>query len=179
MVHIITGPMNSGKTTKMIEVYKFLNGQNPKDQSPIDYHRLDMNSDGFISEKVMIGSHVKGYKAVQLSSGNKMDLMIREEDLINPVDQLIEAQIGPYCMSKKAVNWIEICIKDMLGFSMKAIFLDEIGPLELDGLGFDLVLKKLLRSRCDVYITVRDQYLSDVIDRYGIEQYQLIKTGES
>jgi len=176
MVHIITGPINSGKTTKMIETYKLLNGQKDTENIEVDYSRLDMSSDGFISEKIMIGSRVQGYKAVQLSSGNKMDLIIREEN--QPENFISLSQIGPYYISKKTVNWIDICVKDMLGFNMKSIFLDEIGPVELEESGFHTILLRLLKSRANVYITVRDTLLADVINKYEIKVYNLIRIGE-
>jgi hypothetical protein len=131
MVYIVTGRINSGKTTKMIELFKGLNGQrsvegmsgpgsesvyatgnatsNDTGKDAIDYNRLDMNSDGFIAEKIMVGNQVNGYKATQLSNGNQMDLIVREEDVAKDYETL--CQVGPYCLSKKAVGWIEACIK--------------------------------------------------------------------
>jgi nucleoside-triphosphatase THEP1 len=61
---------------------------------------------------------------------------------------------------------------------MKAIFLDEIGPLELAGKGFDGILQKMLKSRSNIYITVREDLIQDVVTRYDIKKYQLIKTGD-
>lgn len=56
-----------------------------------------------------------------------------------------------------------------------SVYLDEIGRLELSGGGFDKSLKLLLSRDIDLTITVRDEFLYKVIERYGLHSAQIIR----
>ena len=58
------------------------------------------------------------------------------------------------------------------------VFIDEIGPLELDGNGFFAGFKKILRTQRDVYITVRNHCVEDVINKFNIRNYTIIMVNE-
>ena len=56
----------------------------------------------------------------------------------------------------------------------KAVWIDEVGGLELKGLGFDFLLRSLLNSKRDVTFTVRSSLLPEVLGRYNIKEYYFL-----
>jgi nucleoside-triphosphatase THEP1 len=171
MVYIISGGINTGKTTAIEHLYHDFNGLTSINGQS-DYTRLNMHSDGFISVKKMNGLEVVGYKVKQLSNGHSMDLILRDKYITKDFE--VACKIGPYCFSAPALKWVEICVKDMIGFKMEAIFIDEIGMLELDGKGFDKVIIKILESGADLYITVRGDLIAAILHHYNIKKYKKV-----
>lgn len=150
MVHIITGSINSGKTTILTELY-----ENIKE------------ADGFVSIKNMTGNIVLSYDICRLATKEKRLFILRDSLLTGGFN--VSCKIGPYCVSKEVLDWVEDSIRHMISSGIKAIFLDEIGLLELEGKCFDKILKEILISNCDLYITVREGLLEHVIERYNID----------
>lgn len=62
MIKIVTGKINSQKTTRMMDLYL-----------------KDRKGDGFISQKIMNDQKVYGYHAMKLSSREKRLLMIHKD----------------------------------------------------------------------------------------------------
>ncbi len=57
------------------------------------------------------------------------------------------------------------------------VVLDEVGRLEISGKGFDSLLKRLIKTDIDLYITVRDAFVPDVLARYacGVESLSVLE----
>jgi nucleoside-triphosphatase THEP1 len=154
MVQIVTGKMNSFKTTKMIELFNQLGG------------------DGFVSVKKMVGSEVHSYHIMQLSTGESA-LFIGKENNI-PEDFEIESQIGPYLVSKQTLLLIESKLRSMIKAKVEPIFLDEVGLLECNGLCFASILKELLTSNLELYLSIRSDLVDLVVDTFHINNYNII-----
>ncbi len=58
--------------------------------------------------------------------------------------------------------------------AVRAVFLDEAGPLELSGRGFAESLPALARSEKDLFIAVRAGCLADFLRTYEIENPRII-----
>lgn len=155
MVKIVTGKINSYKTTR-------LNA----------YYQKNRKGDGFISVKTMQGSKVHHYDLMQLSSKKKMLYMIREEFL--ETSQKVKIQIGPYCMLDSAFMWLEKEIEFMVSQGITPIYLDEIGLLELENKGLAEILKKLIKLNIDLCLVIRQDLLKDVIEYFKIKEYEVI-----
>jgi len=76
MIKIVTGKINSKKTTRMMDLYL-----------------ADHQGDGFISLKVMSDQKVYGYHAMKLSSREKRLLMVHKDFYLSEffaIDQVVK-----------------------------------------------------------------------------------------
>jgi nucleoside-triphosphatase THEP1 len=155
MVKIVTGKINSLKTTRMVELYK-----------------KNHLGDGFVSIKRMIGSKVKSYSVEKLSTGERRLLIIRDE--FNDLNEEIAHHIGPYQIIKNTLEFVENEIFKMIKEKTEPIYLDEIGILESEGKAFSHILRAMLNSNLDIVISVRDELLDKIIEMYEIKDYVIL-----
>ena len=158
MVNILSGPINSGKTTGLGKIYEEIGC-----------------GDGFISEKLMDGRNVRGFDLVRLSDGRRIPFVRRLEYSGGWSE---ECRIGPYSFSGDAVLAVKNVMRELINTGAAALFLDEIGAMELEGKCFDGVFREMIESGIDLYVTVRDGNLSDVVEKYGLGDARLTTTGE-
>lgn len=159
MVTIITGPINSGKTTRMNEIFETYD-----------------NGDGFISLKIMNGRTVMGFDLMKLSTGEKKAFVRRIEN--TPDYWTEDCRLGPYSFSAKAVAWVEGEIEEMIQKGKYPIFLDEIGILEVNGKCLYKSLRHMIDSKRDIYISSRDEFIDDIKSEFGLVNAEIIRTGE-
>ncbi len=151
MIYLITGDLDSGKTTKMREIYR---GAVPG------------SGDGFVSRKIYQGSEgCIGYELERLSSGEKHGL-VRLASHYNDdfdeafrYDRFIFSQAG-FCFGESIIEEL------LLDENIQDIYIDEIGPVELKGQGFCSILHKALQSDKNIYLTVRSKCLQEVIEKF-------------
>lgn len=156
MITIITGEINSGKTTKMI-----------------DHYHTHRQGDGFVSIKHMDHHHVSHYDIKKLSSDEKKILMMHELSLKNHQKQSL--QVGPYHVFTDSIIWIEKDIKEMIQQKVSPIYLDEIGMLELNNEGFHDILLEMIASNLDLILVIRENLLQEVISAYQFKDISLIR----
>ena len=155
-LHIVTGEVNAGKTTRMRELY-----------------RQTAAADGILSEKRFDREGFCGYHLVRLRSGETMALALPEAAYHGQFTQACRR--GPFVFSDEAFRFAAAALVQLCADpDVSAIFLDEAGPLELRGQGFAGVLPALLSSGKELYVTVRSSCLQAFIQTYGIAQYHLI-----
>ncbi|MCR3956255.1 MAG: hypothetical protein NUK57_08135 [Gudongella sp.] len=156
-IHIITGGWDDGKTTRLTEHFNKME---------------EGRADGFASVKVydkQTGEFI-GYSLRRLSTGEQHPLAImkkvyKEES----VDTLI---FDRFVFLNETFRFAEKMLEDFIhDKTINAIFLDEIGPIELMGLGFHTILEKLLASSKDVYMAINECNLHDVTIKYNIEDF--------
>ncbi len=164
MIKFITGKINSGKTTRMIQ-----------------FHSKHQLGDGFISRKIMIGTDVYGFNAVRLSDKFEIPFMIHERyyfegEKISYEDEFIkyEYKIGPYHVLSSGIEFIENTYNEIFKKNVNPVFFDEVGKLELNGLGYFKHIDKAIALKKDVYMTVREDLLLDVLEKFNIEKYEII-----
>ncbi len=156
MIHIVSGKVNSGKTGKLASMYQFFRDQ----------------GDGFISIKEMEGPIVIGYRAMRLKTMEERPLLIREDRLPKGFDP--QDEIGPFRMSKSGLEWIESEVEGMLTRHEAPFYLDEIGPLELAGRGFARIFRNCLETGTEMYIAVRKDLIPEVVQTFGIAEYDIL-----
>lgn len=156
MTTIVVGPINSGKTTQLIQMYETLGGD-----------------EGFALIKNMVGDKVHSYQARKLSTGEERLFIVRDE--WKSEDFVSESQVGPYLFSGEIRQWIETTLKEAVLKGGQEIFLDEIGFLELDGQGFYTLLKDLLKANIHLYIVIREGILEKVLQFFSITAYEIIR----
>jgi nucleoside-triphosphatase THEP1 len=156
MIKIVTGKINSFKTTRLLNLY-----------------RKDQLGGGFVAIKKMNNDLVFGYWLMNLQTEEMIPYIIR--DIYHQNDKEIKYQIGPYRFYKDAFDYIDILIEDLLEKNLSPVYLDEISILELQGEGLYGVMEKLLLRRIDLVIVVRTDLLERVIEYFKISDYQIIE----
>ena len=155
MVTIITGKINSGKSCTILKHYK-----------------ENQQGDGYISVKRMHYDKVHGYDLLRLSDSSTKQFVIREEYLDNSKN--ITCQIGPYVFLEDTLKEVEYSIKEMIKNNVTPIYLDEIGQLELYDECFDHIFKEILKNNTDAIITVREDLIPKVLEKYNIQDPNII-----
>lgn len=154
MITIVTGEMNSGKTTKLLDLYKQNSGA------------------GFVLIKKMDNEQILGFDYLELGT-NKSGVFIRKEKMESVRDTL-----GPYYFSGTAFEYIEASFEKYLINKMQPLYLDEVGQLELDKRGYFFLIKKILRrmdQATHLYLTVRKKYLKEVINEFQLKNVTIIE----
>ena len=157
MIKIITGKINSGKTTKMIEAYE-------------ENHV----GDGFVSLKFMHQDKVDHYEVMKLSTKEKKVLMIHHDSplFVEPKDIVI----GPYHLQDDAILWVEQEMSKMIKRGVTPLYLDELGLLELENHGFHQTVCEMISSKLDLIFVVRSYLLEEIIKKYKCDQAEIIET---
>lgn len=156
MIHIVTGRINSGKSTTICDIYN-----------------KNKVGDGFVSVKRMHYDKVHGYDIVRLSTRDTKLLVVRDEYKTKDYD--IACQIGPYQFLTSTLSYINTEITSMLEQGIEPIYLDEIGQLELNNQCFHSIFETIVQAKVNCYITVRTQLVQDVISKYQLHDYDIIE----
>lgn len=159
MVGIVTGPINSGKTTRMSELHRKNGG------------------DGFIMIKTMDGNTVRSYHAQRLSTGEKRLLVLRE-GYTHPAFKE-KTRIGPYRFEASTLHWVETTMKALIEGEIAPLYLDEVGILELEDKGFSNIINELSKTSKPFYISVRDTLVQKIINAYQLKNVHIIEGDES
>jgi nucleoside-triphosphatase THEP1 len=146
-IYILTGPVHSGKTTWLMD---------------------------WCSDK----KNVYGI-ATPIVQGIRVFYDLHEK-IIFPMEADIDdhniLQIGKYIFSKKAFIKAEKIISDAVDKS-NYLVIDEIGPLELRGDGFNDVLKNILskeKIKFKLVLVIRNNILNELLNYYGIDNYHTL-----
>jgi len=154
MVYLVTGRINSGKTTKMMQLYDEFQG------------------DGFVAAKAMDRSSVVKFEAVRLSTKESILLAMSKPYFHGEFP--IACEIGPYVFNLHAIEKIENDIQIMIKNHVNPLFLDEVGLLEITDRCFAPIILKMLQSRLDCYFSLREDLMMSFVDHFKIGEYQVI-----
>lgn len=157
MVTFVTGKINSGKTTKLYELYQQTG-----------------RGDGYLAIKQMRGTKVVEYTAKRLSTDDAFPYVVRDE--FDQGTKKIACSIGPYRFYQDAVDEIKREVRRMIEYSIEPIYLDEIGQLELKGECFADLFQELVDSGLDVVASVKKDLLEDIVKAFGIHDYKIVRT---
>ena len=131
-------------------------------------------ADGILSEKLFDKGHFIGYRLTHPQGGEGMELALLSKAYHGQFEEA--GRLGPYVFSADAFRFgIGILEQSIADPAVRALFLDEAGPLELKGQGFAGVLPALLRSGKELYITVRTSCLESFLRKYPVSDYRLIQ----
>lgn len=156
MVHLISGDIDEGKTREIEAIYRRMK-----------------KGDGWISRKVFLNEEFVGYEIQRLSTKEKIPLAYKKEYVPPGWDEIYS--IGPFRFSKRAFEFAGKIIDEIIDKNIKPVFIDEIGPLELQGKGFCPMLEKILKTQKDLYIVVRSHCVEAVINRFLLKNHEIIK----
>ncbi|MDD3865155.1 MAG: nucleoside-triphosphatase [Candidatus Izemoplasmatales bacterium] len=155
MINIISGCIDSGKTSKMMALYQFYK-----------------TGDGFVATKQIENKIVKSYWATRLTTMEERPFIYHNTYVPNDFDSC--CQVGPYMVSSATLTWIEETIREMITKKISPIYLDEIGLLELDGKGFHAIFSEMVASKLEIYVAIRNELIDAVLKKYAISEYQLM-----
>ncbi len=146
MIFILTGPVDSGKTTFLKRVIEELKKQKVK-------------MDGFLSEGIVEGQEKIGYDLVDLGVGKSIPF-------IRKSGQQDWQRIGPYFFIPEGLSRAKMII--LQSREADILVVDEIGPLELSGQGVWDALEHVVFQRLQNYLFVlRREILEDFLKMVG------------
>jgi nucleoside-triphosphatase THEP1 len=160
VITIITGKVGSGKTTKLLSLYNELK-----------------TGDGFIIRKNFNNGIYVGQDIVRLSTGEHKLFSLKPCCCSAPQNWDEACRFGPYSFSGAGFSFADEIIKEAMQNESDPLYIDEIGPLELQGKGFSGILKLAISKASgqkEIYITVRDSCLDAVIKKFAISQYKTV-----
>lgn len=145
-VFILSGPIQSGKTTRLI---KWCEGRN------------DVTG--------ILTPDVDGKRFFFDIETKNLFLMEAREDEGNILS------IGKYKFSKSAFERASQILLNAINKNSGWIIIDEVGPLELKGEGFSEVIKKLflIPSELNIILVVRENLFDTVLQYFNIKEYRL------
>lgn len=160
MVRIISGENNSGKSTTFLRMYRKKN-----------------NEAGLYSGKLYSNDGVIiGYNLVFLPIWEEIPFISLKGLIPQKVTNDYHFQ-GRFAFLKET---FKIAERYILNYSTnEPVWIDEVGRLELKGVGYNTLLSTLLKSGRDITFTVRSDLLEKVIEKYKIKKYSLIEASEN
>lgn len=143
---LITGPINCGKTTTIAKW--------------ITEHPT-VSCSGFLTPKI---NGVRTFKLLPENTTISMDVE-------NDMEAFIE--VGKYKFSQRSFDLVAQKTLDKSKSESSLIIIDEIGPLELNGKGFNTLFSNLLLQSNNMIVIVRNSIVEDVIDTYKLSNHSL------
>ena len=84
---------------------------------------------------------------------------------------LSDERFGRYFISREAFKRAS---DYLLSVDSRNVLLDEVGRMECKGEGFAEVLRELLKRDITLYIAVRDRFVPEVLESFGIENAEIV-----
>lgn len=158
-VFFISGVFDSGKTTRLIKIFNDL---------PMG------EADGFACVKIYNDQQdTVGYALRRLSTNEDLMFIYDKRFYDNSFDATFEYE--RFVFSENALRYvsdvIDMALKDPI---IKILFLDEIGTLELNDLGFNEILRKMMKSDKNLYLCINDRHIGAISSKYDIKGFRCI-----
>ncbi len=160
MITIITGSRGVGKTTFLLKLIEELKnkGTHPSGILTPPVYDKDGNKVGFYALDVATGEHWELGRSDKLLSG---------------------PSYGPFSFSERGFDKANEILKKILTEDPVDLFLDEIGPLELEkGYGFSPVLSLISSFSIDhnLYLIIRPELIDEFVRRYLVDnEYRIVE----
>ena len=154
-VHIVTGEVDSGKTARLLSIYRELG-----------------SGDGFINAKIYRDDHFIGQRIIRLSTGESEIFSAICE--FTPPDWDEIYKYGNFSFSGKGQAFARNITSGIIAKGTDPVFIDEIGPLELQKQGLCDILSMLLRTKNEIYAVIRKSCINSVLKEFGIIRYDII-----
>ena len=157
MITIITGRKGSGKTSLLEQLYHEENA-----------------GVGVLTQKVYQGDEWIGYDLVRLPDKSSAPFIRFKayQHTLGPVHLL---HYNRFVFSQKAFQEASQWLIDAIHAGHTPIWIDEIGNQELQGEGFDEVVKQALAAGAEMRFVFRLHRFNDLLQHYHITHYKQIK----
>jgi nucleoside-triphosphatase THEP1 len=120
---------------------------------------------GFHSVKIESEGRRIGYDLVDLKSGASVPLAREREHIPSGWRETLSH--GHFSFSEEGFKRGEEIVIEALESGVKAIFLDEIGKLELEGRGFAHLIGRCLKAGADLYIGCRKMNIEAIREEFA------------
>ncbi len=149
MIRILTGPIRSHKTTLLL---KWVSGRD--DCGGV----LSPDKDGLRQLY-----NIKDRSAIQW----------QKQEVNSPSDVVIGRFVFNSASFDQAIVWLD---QHLIDSKIKYLLLDEVGPLELSGGGWDRWISKSLKQTDNktLILVVREGLIEKVVDHYRIDEYEVV-----
>ena len=154
MIYIISGVINSGKSTCLVSLYNSLN-----------------IGDGFYNSKIYKESEYIGQEIVCLSNELHRPFSFLLGYIPPKWDEIY--RFKDYSFSASGVHFAESIINREIK-NAHPFFIDELGPLELQGKGLYNGFYELLKTDKDIYAVIRKQCINDIIEEFNVKEYKIL-----
>ena len=165
-VFIITGSVGEGKTTSLIKIAAELKSNG-------------LQVAGIISPRIVLKKETVGYNIRSLNSDEEIPFLRKYGSDLSGNSEFEKShedgKIGRYEIQTEGLSFGQQIIEECLISAPEIIIIDEVGRLELEGRGWDTCLKRLVQKPHMVILSVRNKFVDDVINHYGLKQYQIFK----
>ena len=106
-----------------------------------------------------------------IKEGSAVAWQKQESD--QPTDMLVGRFVFDAAAFAEATKWLDVQLKDP---NIKTLVLDEIGPLELSGGGWNSWLTKVFKNETSktFILVVREGLVEKVVAHYGIANYTVV-----
>jgi iron complex transport system ATP-binding protein len=157
VIHILTGPVHSGKTTLLKKII-------------LELKRRRFKIDGFLSEPLWDNQKIMGYDLLDLREDKSCPF-------IRKAGEKDWDRIGPFYFIPETLDLAKHIIKR--DKKMDICVVDEVGPLELSGKGLWPVLKEALsKSQPHYLLVVRITILEKFLSKINREDVRVFDTEE-
>lgn len=157
MIYIVTGPINSGKTSWILRDFNNHPG-----------------ADGFACKKTWETGQHTGYDLFHLPTGLSCPF-IRNPGHLPPDWEEAALLDNRYSFSSAGLLFARHLTQNAILNHASRFYLDEVGPLELNGGGFSHLLEALLGAQIDLVVVIRETLITQIVERFQIESYTVIK----
>jgi nucleoside-triphosphatase THEP1 len=156
---VVSGPRESGKTTRLLELFKDLNS-------------ASVNAGGFVSIRILNDKNTSGYNLYDLQKGDLGFLMHENIDFGN-------GKVGRFFINEEAFETGNKLVDKLIDQSLDVVILDEIGKLEAAGQGWAASLQKALTSKASVVmVSINPEHLDNVSKTFKFNPFQIVNPAE-
>ncbi|NCA66750.1 MAG: hypothetical protein EOM87_01655 [Clostridia bacterium] len=157
MLYIITGEIDSGKTFRLLKLYK--------------KHK---NADGYALIKAFENNNYIGQNILWLDKSITEPFSRISPGL--PFDWIEQESYKEYSFSSFGLTFMAKIYNSLFERLPEAVFIDDIGPLELVGGGAADMFSTLLHVKTDIYVSVRQGCIEEFLRYFSIrnDEYTLI-----
>lgn len=157
MITFVTAEVNSGKTTWMRQDFESQN-----------------NADGFLSVKTFKNGLHSGYNLLHLQSGQTQPFIRKPGYMEQNWDEAFRIR-DVYSFNRPGFDFAQHIARQALYNKIELFYFDEVGPLELQGKGFNLLFRKMLASNINLKVVVRKSLVKDVCQAFSIKEHKVIE----
>ncbi|MBU1299155.1 MAG: hypothetical protein KKF20_00960 [Bacteroidetes bacterium] len=150
---IVTGNINSGKSTYLLTTYEQLESKE--------------KAVGFVALPILKRNAKVGFELFILHENKKIKFASVEENFGN-------FQLGKYRFDQKLFDEVILNFPKIEPDSI--VFLDEYGKLEAEGKGWYPLIEQVLRQDFEkCYLVVRKELMGMMLDKLKVNKYELIE----
>jgi nucleoside-triphosphatase len=168
MIFLLTGPINSGKSTAVAQIAQRLRDE-----------KLAVG--GIVSLPIQQSGMKIGFDALSLST-QKTTILARLKVIV-PNPTIEDRAIGQWIIFDEGLQFCNQQIEAALQQNPRIIIIDEIGPIELQGKGFRPMLDKMLLGEAKLpfhlLLVVRTSLVGEVKRLYPNREFTLYNLEEN